>query len=106
MNYELFRLILTLLTYVGENNLTPEYISSKIEDLKKIKAVKITNKIGAIELNFYTKAIITILKVLLRRQPMIEGGLTHMKFFGMLALSCLRIPGGSAEVIENAVLDS
>ena len=66
MSYELFRLMLTLLTYVEEDYLplTPEIIKGMIENLKKIKAVKIKNKIGSIELIFYTKAIITILKVL------------------------------------------
>ena len=32
-----------------------------IEELKKLQAVENINKIGAIELNFYTNAIISIL---------------------------------------------
>ena len=36
---------------------------------------------------------------------MFEGGLAYLKGFGMLALTCFRIPGGSALVIEKAFID-
>ena len=36
---------------------------------------------------------------------MIDRSLTNLKVFAILTLSCLKIPGRSYQVIENAILN-